>query len=182
MMLGSAAAAHLTLIGTLGLTQDRPRGESPPLPTGRRSRAGSKAISRRRADDRVAAIRLRFLVENPDELFSEYQQRGVECTPNSVRDTQWGTREFALCDLDRNALTFYRDLRSAGFPSLIPHEWPKFLMYLPIGASSVTSASGIPRRRRRSPNLNMPSGNTGNLPPRPSSGGDIRASAHSPPA
>jgi len=58
----------------------------------------------------MGTIRLRFLVEDPDALFTEYRQRGVECTPNGVRDTPWGTREFALYDLDRNALTFYRDL------------------------------------------------------------------------
>jgi hypothetical protein len=58
----------------------------------------------------MGTIRLRFLVEDPDALFHEYQQRGVECTPNRVRNTPWGTREFALYDLDRNALTFYRDL------------------------------------------------------------------------
>jgi hypothetical protein len=56
----------------------------------------------------MGTIRLRFLVEDPDLLFNEYRQRGVQCTPNSVRDTAWGTREFALYDLDRNALTFYR--------------------------------------------------------------------------
>jgi catechol 2,3-dioxygenase-like lactoylglutathione lyase family enzyme len=44
----------------------------------------------------LATIRLRFLVEDPDVLFDEYRQRGVECTPNSVHDTPWGTREFAL--------------------------------------------------------------------------------------
>jgi len=61
----------------------------------------------------MGTIRLRFLVENPDALFNEYRQRGVECTPNGVRDTPWGTREFALYDLDRNALSLYRDLTSA---------------------------------------------------------------------
>ena len=61
----------------------------------------------------MGTIRLRFLVEDPDALFSEYRQRGVECHPNSVQNTSWGTREFALYDLDRNALTFYRDLTSA---------------------------------------------------------------------
>jgi catechol 2,3-dioxygenase-like lactoylglutathione lyase family enzyme len=54
----------------------------------------------------MGTIRLRFLVEDPDALFSEYRQRGIECTPNSIHDTPWGTREFALYDLDRNALTF----------------------------------------------------------------------------
>jgi catechol 2,3-dioxygenase-like lactoylglutathione lyase family enzyme len=61
----------------------------------------------------MGTIRLRFLVEDPDALFEEYRQRGVECTPSGVRDTPWGTREFALYDLDRNALTFYRHLTSA---------------------------------------------------------------------
>ena len=70
----------------------------------------------------MGTIRLRFLVEDRDALFNEYRQRGGECTPNSVRDTPWGTREFALYDLDRNALTFYwaltgaeKELRSAQF-------------------------------------------------------------------
>ena len=61
----------------------------------------------------MGTIRLRLLVEDPDALFNEYRQQGVECNPNSVHDTSWGTREFALYDLDRNALTFYRDLTSA---------------------------------------------------------------------
>jgi catechol 2,3-dioxygenase-like lactoylglutathione lyase family enzyme len=61
----------------------------------------------------MGTIRLRFLVEDPNALFEEYRQRGVECTPSGVRDTPWGTREFALYDLDRNALTFYRHLTSA---------------------------------------------------------------------
>ena len=56
----------------------------------------------------MGTIRLRFLVEDPDALFAEYQTRGVECT--GIRDTSWKTREFALYDLDRNALTFYRGL------------------------------------------------------------------------
>jgi catechol 2,3-dioxygenase-like lactoylglutathione lyase family enzyme len=60
----------------------------------------------------MGTIRLRFLVEDPDALFAEYQQRGVECSPHGIRDTLWGTREFALYDLDRNALTFYRHLRA----------------------------------------------------------------------
>jgi uncharacterized glyoxalase superfamily protein PhnB len=61
----------------------------------------------------MGSIRLRFLVEDPDVLFNEFRQRGVECTPNKVQDTPWGTREFALYDLDRNALAFYRNLTGA---------------------------------------------------------------------
>lgn len=61
----------------------------------------------------MAAIRLRFLVADPDSLFDEYRQLGVECSPSGLRNTAWGTREFALYDLDRNALTFYRHLKDA---------------------------------------------------------------------
>ena len=61
----------------------------------------------------MGTIRLRFLVEDPDALFDEYRQRSVECSANGIHDTPWGTREFALYDLDRNALTFYRDLTGA---------------------------------------------------------------------
>ena len=60
----------------------------------------------------MGTIRLRFLVKDPDALFAELRARGVECTPNAVRDTPWGTRELALYDPDRNALTFYRQLTS----------------------------------------------------------------------
>jgi catechol 2,3-dioxygenase-like lactoylglutathione lyase family enzyme len=59
-------------------------------------------------EDEMSSIRLRFRVADPDALFAEYRERGVEC--NELRDTPWGTREFALWDLDRNALTFYRPL------------------------------------------------------------------------
>jgi catechol 2,3-dioxygenase-like lactoylglutathione lyase family enzyme len=62
----------------------------------------------------MGTIRLRFLVEDPDALFDEYRQRGVECNSSGVRYTPWGTREFALYDLDRNALTFYRHLTDSG--------------------------------------------------------------------
>ena len=58
----------------------------------------------------MSTIRLRFLVEDADALFREYSLGGVECSPTGVRDTPWGTREFALYDLDRNSLTFYRRL------------------------------------------------------------------------
>jgi uncharacterized glyoxalase superfamily protein PhnB len=57
----------------------------------------------------MSAIRLRFLVEDVDKLFGRFQETGVECTEAGIRDTPWGTREFALYDPDRNALTFYRE-------------------------------------------------------------------------
>jgi len=55
----------------------------------------------------MSPIRLRLLVDDPDALFTEYQQRGVECSANGIRDTSWATREFSLYDGDRNSLTFY---------------------------------------------------------------------------
>jgi catechol 2,3-dioxygenase-like lactoylglutathione lyase family enzyme len=61
----------------------------------------------------MGTLRLRFLVADPDALFEEYRQRGVECSAGGVRDTPWGTREFSLYDPDCNSLTFYRD-RPAG--------------------------------------------------------------------
>jgi uncharacterized glyoxalase superfamily protein PhnB len=62
-------------------------------------------------EDEMSTSRLRFLATDPDARFSEYGQRGVECTSDGLRDTTWGTREFALYDPDGNALTFYRGLR-----------------------------------------------------------------------
>jgi catechol 2,3-dioxygenase-like lactoylglutathione lyase family enzyme len=51
----------------------------------------------------------RFPVDDVDRLFDEF--RGV---PNlhhtDVRDTEWGTREFHVHDLDKNGLQFYRHL------------------------------------------------------------------------
>ena len=61
----------------------------------------------------MSKIRLRVLVDDPDALFNEYGQRDVECSAEGIRNTPWGTREFALYDLDGNSLTFYRDLLSA---------------------------------------------------------------------
>ena len=64
-------------------------------------------------DYEMSTLRLRFLVENPDALYEEYRQRGIECSPQGIHNTSCGTREFALYDVDRNALTFYRNLTSA---------------------------------------------------------------------
>jgi len=57
----------------------------------------------------MGTIRLRFLVEDPDTLYAEYRERGVECSPSGVQDKPCGTREFALYDPDGNPLTFYRE-------------------------------------------------------------------------
>ncbi len=57
----------------------------------------------------MGTIRLRFKVSDPDALLAEFKGRKV-AIQTEIRDTTWGTREFALYDPDRNALTFYRDL------------------------------------------------------------------------
>ncbi|WP_456428406.1 bleomycin resistance protein [Rhodocaloribacter sp.] len=53
---------------------------------------------------------LRFLVQDVQALFREYSDKGVFHEGTEVRETTWGTREFALLDPDRNGLTFYCDL------------------------------------------------------------------------
>lgn len=52
---------------------------------------------------------LRLHVEQVDALFEEYAQQDVFHEQTALRDTAWGTREFAFYDLDQNGLTFYRD-------------------------------------------------------------------------
>jgi len=51
----------------------------------------------------------RFLVDDVHRLSDEFR-----AVPNlhrtEVRDTEWGTREFHVRDLDQNGLQFYRDL------------------------------------------------------------------------
>ena len=57
----------------------------------------------------MGTTRLRITVDDPDALYEEYAAKEVVCE-EMLADTPWGTREFALYDLDGNALTFYRDL------------------------------------------------------------------------
>jgi len=53
---------------------------------------------------------LRFEVPQIEALFEEYQTQSVFHERTALRDTPWGTKEFAFYDLDHNGLTFYRDL------------------------------------------------------------------------
>jgi hypothetical protein len=57
----------------------------------------------------MGTTRLRIVVDDPDAFYEEYTNKDVFCE-EKLADTPWGTREFALYDLDGNALTFYRDL------------------------------------------------------------------------
>ena len=58
----------------------------------------------------VERPQLRFVVPAVEQLFAEYEQQGVFHANTRLRDTGWGTREFAFFDPDQNGLTFYRDL------------------------------------------------------------------------
>ena len=58
----------------------------------------------------MSTTRLRLVVDDPDALYVEYQKQNVFHEGTRLADTPWKTREFALYDLDRNALTFYRAL------------------------------------------------------------------------
>jgi catechol 2,3-dioxygenase-like lactoylglutathione lyase family enzyme len=59
----------------------------------------------------MQTTRLRLVVDDPDALYEEYQEQNVLHEGTRLANTPWGTREFALYDLDRNALTFYRHLK-----------------------------------------------------------------------
>jgi catechol 2,3-dioxygenase-like lactoylglutathione lyase family enzyme len=61
--------------------------------------------------DRVERPMLRFVVPDIEDLFAEYADRDVFHAQTALRNTAWGTREFAFYDLDMNGLAFYRDLR-----------------------------------------------------------------------
>jgi len=54
---------------------------------------------------------LRIVAQNVDALFEEYKDKNVYNENTKVRDTEWGTREFAFYDLYNNGLTFYQDLQ-----------------------------------------------------------------------
>jgi hypothetical protein len=49
-------------------------------------------------------------IDDPDELFAEYEHNRVFGDATKLRDTAWGTREFGFSDPDGNGLIFYREL------------------------------------------------------------------------
>jgi catechol 2,3-dioxygenase-like lactoylglutathione lyase family enzyme len=52
---------------------------------------------------------IRFVVTSIQDLFDEYKDKGVFHETTTLRDTPWGTREFAFFDPYSNGLTFYCD-------------------------------------------------------------------------
>lgn len=53
---------------------------------------------------------LRIYVENISKLYEEFKTKNVFHQHTSLKETVWGTKEFAFYDLYGNGLTFYRDL------------------------------------------------------------------------
>lgn len=52
---------------------------------------------------------LRIVTENVDILFQEYNFKNVFNKDTKVRNTDWGTKEFAFYDNDKNGLVFYQN-------------------------------------------------------------------------
>ncbi len=58
-------------------------------------------------DHTVEKPMLRFPVADIDRLFIEYEAKDVFHAQTALRNTAWGTREFAFYDPNMNGLTFY---------------------------------------------------------------------------
>ena len=61
-------------------------------------------------DDKVDRPMLRFVVPEIELLFEEFADKGVFHEGTALRETPWGTKEFAFFDADLNGLTFYKDV------------------------------------------------------------------------
>ena len=53
---------------------------------------------------------LRIVTEHIEALFEEYSTKDVFHEHTALRETPWGTKEFAFYDLYKNGLTFYVNL------------------------------------------------------------------------
>lgn len=53
---------------------------------------------------------LRIVTENIEQLYTEYSEKDVFNAHTLLRETAWGTKEFAFYDPFKNGLTFYRDI------------------------------------------------------------------------
>ncbi|MEO1011424.1 MAG: glyoxalase superfamily protein [Bacteroidota bacterium] len=53
---------------------------------------------------------LRIVTENIEQLYAQYAEKDVFNGHTLLRETAWGTKEFAFYDPFENGLTFYRDL------------------------------------------------------------------------
>jgi uncharacterized glyoxalase superfamily protein PhnB len=53
---------------------------------------------------------LRMVIKNIEALYVSYSAKGIFDEHTKLRDTTWGTKEFAFYDPDKNGLTFYQNL------------------------------------------------------------------------
>ena len=53
---------------------------------------------------------LRIVTQNIEALFQEYGEKDIFNPHTLLRETAWGTKEFAFYDPFKNGLTFYRDV------------------------------------------------------------------------
>lgn len=53
---------------------------------------------------------LRIVTENIEQLYAQYSEMDVFDAHTLLRETAWGTKEFAFYDPFKNGLTFYRDV------------------------------------------------------------------------
>lgn len=61
-------------------------------------------------DDGLDRPMLRIVTQNIEALYEEYSQKNVFHAHTLLRETAWGTKEFAFYDPFKNGLTFYRDV------------------------------------------------------------------------
>lgn len=52
---------------------------------------------------------LRIVAQNIESLYDEFAKKDVFHAHTLLRETAWGTKEFAFYDPFKNGLTFYRD-------------------------------------------------------------------------
>jgi catechol 2,3-dioxygenase-like lactoylglutathione lyase family enzyme len=52
---------------------------------------------------------LRIVTQNIQELYQEYAEKDVFHSHTLLKNTAWGTKEFAFYDPFKNGLTFYKD-------------------------------------------------------------------------
>ncbi len=62
-------------------------------------------------EEKVDRPMLRIVTQNIEMLFEEYSEKDVFHAHTLLRETAWGTKEFAFYDPDKNGLTFYRDVK-----------------------------------------------------------------------
>jgi catechol 2,3-dioxygenase-like lactoylglutathione lyase family enzyme len=53
---------------------------------------------------------LRIVTQNIEDLFEDYKSKDIFHENTSLKETAWGTKEFAFYDIYKNGLTFYTNL------------------------------------------------------------------------